>query len=290
MSGNCRSRGVEGVDVGVSNDTSAVEGLEPVSQLAFAAGGQPQEFRKEAGTDDGGFLGLNQADGCIRSRAQEMLAEEALGELPGFRKVATLFEAGMHPVHGDGGILDSVASLGIVADNLAGAAVAALVYLVEDGGEVFGDADAVLAYQTDDGLFVEERLEELQEEAARVEAESPADDVIPAEEVAGTAPRGRHFDIDPDVRGVQADNDDYRNSGWDRGHMVPAGDMKLDDQMMRESFYFSNICPQNRNLNGGDWKTLEELCRIYAQKYGKIYIVCGPVIGNNMYGRLGPHL
>lgn len=56
--------------------------------------------------------------------------------------------------------------------------MAALVYLVEDGGEVFGDADAVLAYQTDDGLFVEERLEELQEEAARVEAESPADDII----------------------------------------------------------------------------------------------------------------
>lgn len=112
---------------------------------------------------------------------------------------------------------------------------------------------------------------------------------LTAEEVSGTAPRGRHFDIDPDVRGVQANNDDYRNSGWDRGHMVPAGDMKLDDQMMRESFYFSNICPQNRNLNGGDWKTLEELCRIYAQKYGKIYIVCGPIIGNNMYGRLGPH-
>lgn len=112
---------------------------------------------------------------------------------------------------------------------------------------------------------------------------------LTAEEVPGTAPRGRHFDIDPDVRGIQANNDDYRNSGWDRGHMVPAGDMKLDDQMMRESFYFSNICPQNRNLNGGDWKTLEVLCRIYAQKYGKIFIVCGPIVGNNMFGRLGPH-
>lgn len=112
---------------------------------------------------------------------------------------------------------------------------------------------------------------------------------LTAEETTGTAPRGRHYDLDPDVRGIQGDNDDYRNSGWDRGHMVPAGDMKLDDQMMRESFYFSNICPQNRNLNGGDWKTLEELCRIYAQKYGKVYIVCGPIIGNNMFGRLGPH-
>lgn len=112
---------------------------------------------------------------------------------------------------------------------------------------------------------------------------------LTAEEVAGTASRGRHFVPDPDVNGVQGDNVDYRNTGWDRGHMVPAGDMKLDDQMMRESFYFSNICPQNRNLNGGDWRTLEELCRIYAQRYGKVYIVCGPIIGNNMYGRLGPH-
>ena len=112
---------------------------------------------------------------------------------------------------------------------------------------------------------------------------------LTAEEVEGTAPRGRHFVPDPDVRGIQGDNDDYRNSGWDRGHMVPAGDMKLNDQMMRESFYFSNICPQNRNLNGGDWRTLEELCRIYAQKYGKVYIVCGPIIGKNLFGRLGPH-
>ncbi len=112
---------------------------------------------------------------------------------------------------------------------------------------------------------------------------------LTAEEVAGTAPRGRHFVSDPDIQGIQGDNEDYRNSGWDRGHMAPAGDMKLNDQMMCESFYFSNICPQNRNLNGGDWRTLEELCRIYAQQYGSVYIVCGPIIGENLYGRLGSH-
>lgn len=112
---------------------------------------------------------------------------------------------------------------------------------------------------------------------------------LTAEEVAGESPRGRHYAIDPNVIGIQGDNDDYRNSGWDRGHMAPAGDMKLDELMMKESFYSSNICPQNRNLNGGDWRTLEELVRTYAQKYGKVYIVCGPIIGNNIYGRLGPH-
>ena len=109
------------------------------------------------------------------------------------------------------------------------------------------------------------------------------------EEAEGESPRGRHFTVDPEVNGPQGDNDDYRNSGWDRGHMVPAGDMKADEQMMRESFYFSNICPQNRNLNGGDWRTLEELCRQYAIQYGRVYVVCGPIIGNNIYGRLGAH-
>ena len=112
---------------------------------------------------------------------------------------------------------------------------------------------------------------------------------LTAEEVVGTAPRGRHYVPDPEVIGEQGSNEDYRNSGWDRGHLVPAGDMKFDEQMMRESFYFSNICPQNRNLNGGDWRTLEELVRVYAQQYGKIYIVCGPIIGDNMFGRLGMH-
>lgn len=108
-------------------------------------------------------------------------------------------------------------------------------------------------------------------------------------EVEGVTPRGNNFVIDPDVKGIQADNEDYRNSGWDRGHMAPAGDMKIDKQTMLESFYFSNICPQNRNLNGGDWKSLEELVRDYARQFSKVYVVCGPIVGNNIYGRLGPH-
>lgn len=112
---------------------------------------------------------------------------------------------------------------------------------------------------------------------------------LTVEEVEGVTPRGKNFVQDPDVKGVQADNEDYRNSGWDRGHMAPAGDMKMDEQSMSESFYFSNICPQNRNLNGGDWKSLEEMIRDYARKYSKVYVVCGPIMGNNIYGRLGPH-
>lgn len=110
---------------------------------------------------------------------------------------------------------------------------------------------------------------------------------LTGEEVDGTNPRSNHFRTDPNFNGAQADDNDYRNSGWDRGHMAPAADMKLTEQMMRESFYFTNICPQNHNLNSGDWKALEELVRDYANKYGNIYVTCGPIITDNAYGCIG---
>ncbi len=108
-------------------------------------------------------------------------------------------------------------------------------------------------------------------------------------EVEGTNPRANHFRTDPDFKGAQADDNDYRNSGWDRGHMAPAADMKLTDRMMRESFYFTNICPQNHNLNSGDWKALEELVRSLATRYSKVYVTCGPIVTDNKYGKIGPN-
>jgi endonuclease G len=110
---------------------------------------------------------------------------------------------------------------------------------------------------------------------------------LTADEASGTNPRSNHFRTDPNFNGRQADDNDYRNSGWDRGHMAPAADMKLTEQMMRESFYFTNICPQNHNLNSGDWKALEELVRDFANKYGNIYVTCGPIITDNQYGCIG---
>lgn len=109
------------------------------------------------------------------------------------------------------------------------------------------------------------------------------------EEVAGTVKRDNGFYPDPDLPlSVQATFGDYRNNdGWDKGHMAPAGDMKWSRQAMHESCFFTNICPQNRNLNNGDWKSLEEKCRSWAQKYGIIYIVCGPIIGDMKNGTLG---
>jgi endonuclease G len=102
------------------------------------------------------------------------------------------------------------------------------------------------------------------------------------EEVEGTVPRYDAFLPDPEVSYENsATTYDYSNSGWDRGHMAPAGDMKWSEQAMKESFYLSNICPQNKNLNGGVWNDLEIQVRELARQKGKIYVVCGPIMSKN---------
>ncbi|WP_455665882.1 DNA/RNA non-specific endonuclease [Phocaeicola sp.] len=106
-------------------------------------------------------------------------------------------------------------------------------------------------------------------------------------ETTGTEGRTDKFLPDPDVRGAKAYTGDYTKSGYDRGHMAPAADMKWSRQAMEESFYLSNICPQNPNLNRGDWNDLEEQSRKWAKKYGVVYITCGPIYDTKRPKRIG---
>lgn len=107
------------------------------------------------------------------------------------------------------------------------------------------------------------------------------------QETQGEEGRTDKFIPDPDVRGAKAYTKDYTNSGYDRGHMAPAADMKWSRKAMEESFYLSNICPQNPNLNRGDWNDLEEKSRQWARRFGKIYIACGPIYDNKSPKRIG---
>lgn len=89
------------------------------------------------------------------------------------------------------------------------------------------------------------------------------------------------FAEDNDIKGSRATNNDYYNSRFDRGHMCPAGDNKWDKEAMTQSFLFTNVCPQNHGLNKYEWNDLEILCREWAQKYGAIDIVCGPIFATD---------
>jgi endonuclease G, mitochondrial len=94
--------------------------------------------------------------------------------------------------------------------------------------------------------------------------------------------RTNQFKSDPLVPSGTADLLDYRNSGFDRGHLLPAGDMKFDAQAMADTFYFSNIAPQPAGFNRGKWSQLEALVRAWALKYKKVWIATGPVLNNSL--------
>ena len=100
--------------------------------------------------------------------------------------------------------------------------------------------------------------------------------------------RNSHFLPDPNLpEDMAITTDEYKNSGWDRGHMCPAGDNKYHWRAMDASFYMTNVCPQNGNLNRGDWKELEEACRLWAASE-PVYIVCGPILYRRpKYGYIG---
>lgn len=98
---------------------------------------------------------------------------------------------------------------------------------------------------------------------------------------------GRRFRSDNSLPYPQAEDDDYRNSGWTRGHMAPAADFKWSDEALGDTFYLTNCCPQSVTLNEGMWNTLENKVREYAVEYDRIHIITGPVIGKNTHGTIG---
>lgn len=107
------------------------------------------------------------------------------------------------------------------------------------------------------------------------------------QETTGNEERKNKFYPDPDLPEPRVEHSDYTRSGYDRGHMAPAADMKWSKKAMEESFYMSNICPQNRKLNRDDWGDLEEACRQWAKKYGTVYIACGPIYDKAKPERIG---
>lgn len=111
---------------------------------------------------------------------------------------------------------------------------------------------------------------------------------LTAEELnGGYDTRSSNFSRDPNVRGRQASREDYSRSGWDKGHMAPKADMRWSEKAYWESHYFTNVCPQNHQMNAGDWNSLEKSARRWARKYDTVWIVCGPIFEDCQYGSIG---
>lgn len=87
-----------------------------------------------------------------------------------------------------------------------------------------------------------------------------------------------YFIEDPYVRTKSADWRNYKGSGYNRGHLVPAGDRRFNEQAYNETFYTSNISPQNREFNSGLWNRLEMQTRSWAKRYKTLYVITGGVL------------
>lgn len=87
-----------------------------------------------------------------------------------------------------------------------------------------------------------------------------------------------YFIEDEKVSTGSADWRNYKNSGYDRGHLCPAGDRRFTYEAYSETFLTSNIAPQNREFNSQVWNCLEQKVRFWAQKYDGLYVITGPVL------------
>jgi endonuclease G len=102
--------------------------------------------------------------------------------------------------------------------------------------------------------------------------------VLQADQIQGGEERDNQFMPDPVVQSGTAVTADYTRSGYDRGHLAPAADFKNSYQVMKETFYMSNISPQVPQFNRGIWLELEKMVRVWANKYERVYVVTGPVL------------
>lgn len=105
-------------------------------------------------------------------------------------------------------------------------------------------------------------------------------------EVSDKVDRYNTFWQDTDLIGCP-EHRDYSYSGYDRGHMCPAADQKWSGQAMIDSFVMANMCPQDHDLNGGAWATLETKERQWAKRDSAIIIVAGPIYEKEDTKRIG---
>ncbi len=95
---------------------------------------------------------------------------------------------------------------------------------------------------------------------------------------ASKTKRSEDFRRDPAVPSGSATLEDYKGSGYDRGHLAPAADMAFHARAMSESFLLSNMSPQHKSFNRGVWSRLEDQVREFARQRGKVWVVTGPVL------------
>lgn len=106
--------------------------------------------------------------------------------------------------------------------------------------------------------------------------------VVTKDILYGNQTRSNDFRADPLIKQDMSDSVDYWNSGFDRGHMAPSADFKWNRKALSESYFYSNIIPQNSALNQKAWNKLEMQVREWAIDNSELIIVTGPIIKDDL--------
>lgn len=106
-------------------------------------------------------------------------------------------------------------------------------------------------------------------------------------ELYGPHERKDNFREDPNIITGSANLADYRGSGYDRGHLIPAADQKESEKAMSDSFYMSNMSPQHPDFNRRIWAELESCVRTFADDNYEVYVATGPVLTDGPYETIG---
>lgn len=101
------------------------------------------------------------------------------------------------------------------------------------------------------------------------------------EQLGTESRKGKRFKTDPKVTN-SANDKDYVKSGFDRGHLAPSADMSWSKNVIEESFFFTNIAPQNGNLNSGQWSGVESLIREWGKRDSALVIITGTIFNGNI--------
>jgi len=102
--------------------------------------------------------------------------------------------------------------------------------------------------------------------------------IISPEITEGIITRTNDFRTDSMVKTGTATKADYWQLGYDRGHLAPSADFKWSLKALSESYLYSNMAPQNPELNRERWAQLEDMLREYVVEYQRpIYVVTGPI-------------
>ncbi len=105
---------------------------------------------------------------------------------------------------------------------------------------------------------------------------------LKASHISSTNHKRPYFEIDNTVRTGAAHWRNYKKSGYDKGHLCPAGDRRFTQEAHDETFLTSNISPQEHKFNAGVWNRLEQKVRYWAKKNDGVFVVTGGILENGL--------